>query len=207
MPYGRRKKGCSTSDPVAPDDPADGLPAGSDTVDGKAMYGVLNDTFLHHRKSLIWSVMRIVRDPQAAEDLAQETYLRARKAIETGPIDHLEAFLHQTARNLAIDYQRRQTLSGAIVRRDVAVTDAANVAAPTPSPEDSLIHRERLALLYDALSRLPKRAQTVWVLSRIEKWPYPKIAEHLGVSPNTVYNDLKMAIGHCHDALARLDRL
>jgi RNA polymerase sigma factor (sigma-70 family) len=171
------------------------------------MSAALNSAFLSHRKSLIWSLMRIVRDPQAAEDLVQETYLRAHKAIETTPIEHIEAFLHQTARNLAIDYLRRHAMAGAIVTHDVAESDAINVAANLPSPEESLIQRERLAALYSALSCLPKRAQRVWVLSRVEKWSYPRIAEHLGVSPNTVYNDLKMAIGHCHDALSRIDRL
>ncbi|EHS53353.1 RNA polymerase, sigma-24 subunit, ECF subfamily [Rhizobium sp. PDO1-076] len=170
------------------------------------MYAALNSAFLSSRKSLIWGVMRIVHDQQAAEDLAQETYLRARKAIENGPIEHLEAFLHQTARNLAIDHLRRHAMTGAVVSYDIPESETANVATPAPSPEETLIQRERLALLYSALSRLPKRAQTVWILSRIEKWPYPKIAEHLGVSPNTVYNDLKMAIGHCHDALEKADR-
>jgi DNA-binding CsgD family transcriptional regulator len=33
-----------------------------------------------------------------------------------------------------------------------------------------------------------------------------EIAEHLGVSRNTVYNDIKLVMGHCQDVLARLDR-
>jgi RNA polymerase sigma factor (sigma-70 family) len=168
---------------------------------------VLNDVFLKVRQSLIWSVMRIVKDRQAAEDLAQDTYLRARKAIDRGSIDHIEAFLHQTARNLAIDHQRRKSLVATIVTAEVPEIDTANIAADGTSPEDCLIHRERLVLLYEALGQLPQRAQTAWILSRVEKWSHARIAEHLGVSPNTIYNDLKTAIGHCHDALARLDRL
>ena len=39
------------------------------------------------------------------------------------------------------------------------------------------------------------------VLSRIQGWPYPKIAAHLGVSPNTVYNDIRLAMAYCLDAL------
>ncbi|ABD87535.1 RNA polymerase sigma factor [Rhodopseudomonas palustris] len=170
------------------------------------MLAVLNNVFLHHRKSLMWSAMRIVRDAQAAEDVAHETYLRARKAIEAGPIDHIEAFLHQTARNLAIDHLRRKKLRGSFERNDHPDTTVMNVPANVPSPEDALIQRERLKLLDQALAQLPKRAQSVWILSRVRKWPYPRIAEHLGVSQNTVFNDLKLAVGHCHDALARIDR-
>ncbi|WP_244618160.1 sigma factor [Rhizobium sp. RU35A] len=36
--------------------------------------------------------MRIVRDPQTAEDLAQETFLRAHKAVESGRVEHIEVF-------------------------------------------------------------------------------------------------------------------
>ncbi|WP_411033687.1 RNA polymerase sigma factor [Shinella sp. BYT-45] len=170
------------------------------------MSATLADIFLSNRKSIMWSVMRIVRDPQAAEDVAQETYVRARRAIDNGPIEHVEAFLYQTARNLAINYKRRQDMRGRIERDDVSEADLENVASSAPSQETDLIQRQRLQCLNEAVARLPQRAQTVWLLSRMEKWPYPKIAEHLGVSPNTVFNDLKLAHAHCLDALAKIDR-
>lgn len=151
--------------------------------------------------------MRIVRDSQAAEDVAQETFIRARQAMETGRIDHLEAFLHQTARNLAIDFHRHRAVHGSIERDDMPEKDVANVAASIPSPETKLIHMERLRLLDEAIKLLPERAQKVCYLNRVEKWSYPKIAEHLGVSQNTVFNDFKLAHGHCVAAMARINRI
>ena len=170
------------------------------------MDATLTNVFLTNRKSLIWTVMRIVRDSQAAEDVAQETYIRASKAMEQGPIEHIEAFLHQTARNLAVDLRRRRALHGSIERDDVAKKDVENIAAAVPSPETCLIQSERLRLLDEAIRKLPERAQKVWYLNRVEKWSYPKIAQHLGVSPNTVFNDFKLAHGHCVAAMARIDR-
>jgi len=162
--------------------------------------------FLNNRKSLIWSVMRIVRDAQTAEDVAQETYVRAVSAAANGPIEHVEAFLHQTARNLAINHKRRHDMRGRIERADVAEADVENIASAAPSQEDTLIQRQRLRSIHAAIAKLPERARTVWLLSRLEKWSYPRIAEHLGVSPNTVFNDLKLAHAHCVDALAKIDR-
>lgn len=150
--------------------------------------------------------MRIVCDPQAAEDVAQETYLRARAAIERGPIDHIEAYLYRTARNLAINHRRRRDFRGRIERDDVPEARLASIAAPTRSQEDNLLHQQRLRCLDEAVAKLPERARRVWVLSRVEKWPYPRIAAHLGVSPNTVFNDLKRAHAHCLEALAKLER-
>lgn len=68
------------------------------------MAASLTSVFLLQRKSLMWRVMRIVRDRHVAEDLAQEAYLRAWRAHEAAPIAHPEGFLHQTARNLALDH-------------------------------------------------------------------------------------------------------
>jgi len=173
---------------------------------GPELSATLADIFLSHRRSLIWSVMRIVRDAQAAEDLAQETYVRAVGALEKGTIEHIEAYLHQTARNLAINYRRRLDLRSRIERTDLPEEAFENVASAAPSAEADLIQRQRLRCLHAAIGSLPERAQKVWLLSRIEKWPYPRIAAHLGVSPNTVFNDVKLAHAHCMDALAKLER-
>ncbi|MFH1558600.1 MAG: RNA polymerase sigma factor [Pseudomonadota bacterium] len=162
--------------------------------------------FLTERRSLMGTVLRIVRDPQTAEDLAQEAYLRARKAIEQGPIDHIEAFLHQTARNLALDHERKRKTRDRYEKADVPVDQVERVPADVLTIEAALIERERLRQFDAALRELPDRARQAWALSQIEGWSYAQIAEHLGVSRNTVYNDVKSVIGHCHDALARLER-
>ncbi|MGV1836056.1 RNA polymerase sigma factor [Rhizobium rhizogenes] len=170
------------------------------------MSSVLNTIFETQRRSLLWSVMRIVRDPQTAEDLAQETYVRARRAADSGPIEHVEAFLHQTARNLALDHLRRKNTRANVEAEGVEEAAIAAIAADIPSVEDAIIERERLCWFKKALSGLPERAQTIMVLSRLEEWSNVRIADHLGVSERTVFNDLKLAMGHCRDALARLDK-
>lgn len=170
------------------------------------MNPTFTEIFLSNRRSLFWSVMRIVKDPQTAEDVTQEAFMRVSKAAESGAIEHVEAFLFQTAKNLALNQKRRQDLRGRIERDDIAAADLANIPSLAPSQETGLIHRQRLNCIKEAISKLPQRTQNVWILSRLEKWSYPKIANHLGVSPNTVFNDLKMAHAHCVDALTKLDR-
>ncbi|MFG1360996.1 RNA polymerase sigma factor [Xanthobacter pseudotagetidis] len=169
------------------------------------MSASLTHAFLLQRKSLMWRVMRIVRDRQVAEDLAQEAYLRARRAQETAPIEHPEGFLHQTARNLALDHVRRLRTRGG-VEVDAAADAVEAVPDDRPTCETALIYRERLRALNGALAALPPRVQSAVVLSRIEGWTNARIAAHLGVSERTVFNDLKMAMGHCRSVLARLDR-
>ncbi len=170
------------------------------------MSGVLISIFSDTRQSLIWNVMRIVRDRQIAEDLAQETYIRASKAMEHGSISHVEAFLHQTARNLAIDHLRRMATRSRVEAENIDPSVVLQVCQDVPSTEDALIERQRLAHLSRALAGLPARTQTVMLLSRVENWPNSRIADYLGISERTVFNDLKLAMGHCRDALVRYER-
>lgn len=54
----------------------------------------LNRVFLQHRRALWFTALRIVRDRQIAEDLAQETYLRAFQASESAPIERSLSIPH-----------------------------------------------------------------------------------------------------------------
>ncbi|MBO0144529.1 sigma-70 family RNA polymerase sigma factor [Agrobacterium sp. Ap1] len=170
------------------------------------MSAALNAIFALHRRSLLWAVMRIVRDPHTAEDLAQEAYVRAKTALETRSIDHLESYLYQTAKNLALDHRRRRSFRQQFERSDCSANEVENVATSEISAEENIIERERQRLFEEALSKLPGRAREAWGLSQIEGWSYQQIADHLNVSRNTVYNDIKMVIGHLRDVLTRLER-
>lgn len=165
----------------------------------------LTDAFLSHRRSLVRNATRILHDPQAAEDVAQETFIQAQRAVERGAVEHIEALLYKISRNLALNWKRccdrRNRLENGSASEDIE-----NIADPVASVENALLHRQRLQHLEDAMASLPDRARKVWILSRLEKWPYPKIAAHLGVSPGTVFNDLKHAHAHCLEALAKIDR-
>lgn len=150
--------------------------------------------------------MRIVRDHQVAEDLAQETYIRTKAVLDVRPVDHLESYMFQTARNLALDHQRKQKFRGLFEESHYNREIVENIASGAVSADEELIERERQRVFEQVLSTLPQRARKAWALAQIEGWSYQEIADHLNVSRNTVYNDIKMVMGHCRDALARLER-
>lgn len=165
----------------------------------------LTEIYMTQRPLLVWSVLRIVRDRQVAEDVAQETYIRARLAMERGPVEHAEALLHRTARNLALDHLRRKGTRSLVEAEGMGAETVEQVAQDVPSIEDAIIGRQKLGQLARTLSGLPKRAQAVMILSRLENWSNRRIADYLGVSERTVFNDLKMALGHCRDAMTRYE--
>lgn len=164
----------------------------------------LTRTYLSQRRLLIWRLLQIVRDPDIAEDLAQETYLRASRAMDEGMVTHLEAFLHKTARNLAIDYLRKRKSRGEYVEEDFDDASLANVASNHLTAEEITLEKERFQAFRQAMEDLPRRVQTVLVLSRIEGLSQSEIARQLGITERTVFSDLKQALAHCRDSLAKL---
>ena len=150
--------------------------------------------------------MRIVRDPHTAEDLTQETYVRAKKAFDEGAVEHPEGFLHQTARNLALDHLRRSGTRSAVEASGLDGNAVENVASEVVSLDVAIMERQRFSIFEKALRVLPDRAQKVLILARVEGWSHHRIAEHLGISERTVFNDLKSAMAHCRDAIVRHEK-
>lgn len=158
-----------------------------------------------HQQALVASVEARVRSRSDAEDIVQEAWIRALAQIAEEdaqtPIRSLKAYLHRIAANLSIDHLRRRRVRAHL---EVASIDEAalQIASDAPLADDLLINAERQRRFEAALRRLPTRARRVLLLSRVEGWTYPRIAEKLGISLRTVSNDLELALAQCLSLLA-----
>jgi RNA polymerase sigma factor (sigma-70 family) len=164
---------------------------------------LLDQAFPAMRSNIYKAVLRIVQDRAVAEELTQEAYLRARSTVEHDVPKNMEALLWQIARNLAFDHLRWKKVRGGTKALDALQANDASLADCKPSAEEQVIYKDELRIVTEALHKLPLRTQKAWVLNRVEGWSYPRIAEHLGVSPNTVFNDIKTAMGMLHDLRRR----
>lgn len=161
------------------------------------MSQTLDDLFSNHRKTLLWRLLRMVGCRHTAEDLVQETYIRVARALEQRPVEHLQPFLYQTARNIALDHLRHQKVKRRIESEEADRDSVLSVPTPAATPEAALIDRQKLALFDQVLKDLPERTRQMLVLNRLHGWSYPRIAEHLGVSQSTVYNNIRLALARC----------
>ena len=139
--------------------------------------------------SLYRAALRLTRVSADAEDLVQETYLKAfRAAASFEPGTNLRAWLftilHNTARNRARDRARDMVA----VDSD-AVDQATDFAPATGRPEtpETLLLRDTLAPeLQAAIDGLPEAfRQAVW-LRDVEEFSYAEIAEMLQIPIGTV---------------------
>jgi RNA polymerase sigma-70 factor (ECF subfamily) len=141
--------------------------------------------------SLYRTALRLTRVPADAEDLVQETYLKAFRAADRfEPGTNLKAWLftilHNTARNRARDRARDTVAIDSEMVDKAADVPPVGGAGRVDTPE-SLLLRETLAPeLQAALDGLPDVfRQAVW-LRDVEEFTYAEIAGMLGVPAGTV---------------------
>ncbi|MGE8096433.1 RNA polymerase sigma factor [Pseudomonas fluorescens] len=164
-----------------------------------------NHVFLAQRVSLLRTLERMVNNHSTAEDLLQETYLRVARALSERAIDHLEPFVFQTARNLALDHLRARRIQSRTMLEDVPLDVVQNIAAPLSSAEDAAHAEQLLERLNISLSQLTPRQQQIFILSRLHGHSYLEIAEQLSVSLSTVQKDLKLIMAICVGVADRLN--
>lgn len=146
--------------------------------------GELDFAYRRHRGWLIAFLARRF-GREAAEDLAQETFLRLAKA----PLGwrNPKSVLARTALNAAQDHIRRE----AAQRRPRLVSETDGREGATPADQlETLFHRE-------VVSQLPRNLRDVYCLNRFGGLTYEEIAAHFGISVKAVEKRMSKALKFC----------
>ena len=144
----------------------------------------LMDRYYERLDRLAW---RIVGDGVAAEEIAQEAFVRAYRALPRFRGDaSLYSWLYRITVNLCLTHLRRRA-------RPVVAPDAATVASAGGDPASRLEAKQRQALVRGAVDALPPHYRIVIVLSTLEELPYQQIASLLGVPVGTVKSRINFA--------------
>jgi RNA polymerase sigma-70 factor (ECF subfamily) len=178
--------------------PGKGVPARAATFDVEALAQV---------DSLYRTALRLTRSAADAEDLVQETYLKAfRAAGSFEPGTNLRAWLftilHNTARNRFRDRARDTvTVDSETVEQ---AADTAGGADGSVTPESLLLRDTLGPELQAAVDGLPEVfREAVW-LRDVEEFSYAEIARMLGVPQGTVMSRISRARRMLFDRLHHL---
>src|SRR4051794_11396195 len=141
---------------------------------------------LSHIDSLYGTALRLTRRAADAEDLVQDTYLKAfRSAHQFEPGTNLKAWLFTILHNTFRNVRRHDGRSPVDVDSD-AVERAPNAGPADQSPEQILSRRTLDADLQAALDDLPEAfRQAVW-LRDVEELTYAEMAKVLDIPMGTV---------------------
>lgn len=168
----------------------------------------LEEKISAHRAALLRYVSGIVRDAATAEDLVQETLLRAygrRETLQDG--SRLVAWLYRIATNVCRDHFRKRKSHGKPGPDDIEPYDAVEqdhpVAGGGPRLDQALEQDEMSSCVQSYLADLPDPYKAVIFLHDMEAMTNPEIARMLGIPLATVKIRIHRARERLRDALAR----
>lgn len=144
----------------------------------------------HYKNSVFALCLRMVGNRQEAEDLSQDTFIRAYRHIDQFDVNRkFSTWLFRIATNVSIDFLRRRKPSVSL-DADVPGTDGLELksimASSDPLPEDWIIHDENERLVQHEIDRLPEKYRTAVVLKYIEDLSLKEIGAIMDIPTGTV---------------------
>lgn len=124
-----------------------------------------------------------------AEDMVQDIFAKVwQRRGQLEDITNFSAYLFRMAQNHAIDQLRR------LSRESAFLASLAGSESPSSSPEDSLLKKEVLSLIQQAIETLPPRQKEIYHLHQQQGLKHEEIAIRLGLSISTVQNHMFRAL-------------
>jgi RNA polymerase sigma-70 factor (ECF subfamily) len=145
---------------------------------------------------------RYARNVADVDELLQETYehlLAAGAAPDREEVRSIRAFALTVARNVALSWLRHRQV---VPIELVADLEALETLDDRDQVEEIVNSHQELALLTQAVARLPERCRQVFTLRKVYGLSQKEIAASLSISENTVEQHLAKGVRLCTAALA-----
>jgi RNA polymerase sigma-70 factor (ECF subfamily) len=157
-------------------------------------------------------LFRMVRDRELAEDLAQETFVKALNAIDSyRPEFKFSSWIFKIANNAAIDHLRRRELdtlsldgSPHAETPEAMQATALQIGARQESPLDTVEAKELGGAIEAAIGSLRPEYRSCILLRHVEGRAYEEIAEILNLPLGTVKTYIHRARNELRQSLAHL---
>jgi RNA polymerase sigma-70 factor, ECF subfamily len=141
-----------------------------------------------YRRPMMNFMYRMAHNAAAAEDLAQEVFLRvyrSRAGYEASA--KFTTWLYRIATNLAVNHARdtrheRPENMASLDEPDQETGTTLDVPDSTPSAEQAILQRERLAAIRQRVQALPERQRMAVVMHKYQQMDYKQIADVLKLS-------------------------
>lgn len=149
-----------------------------------------------HKSKVYTTILLIVKDTYIAEDLLQDTFIKAVNTIKSGRYNEQGKFLPwitRIAHNLAIDFFRRERRYPTVVLEDGSnILNTLNFAED--SAETQQIKKETYARLRVLIQQLPEKQREVLIMRHYADMSFQEIADATGVSVNTALGRMRYAL-------------
>ena len=143
-----------------------------------------------YRGQIYSLIIRMVKNKEEAEDLTQETFIKAFRALASFNAEYaFSTWLYKIAANNCIDYFRKKRLKTFPLDTPIQVKDGElRREYPTheQGPEMGLISKEKTIQIHDAINSLPKKYREAILLRHTKDKSYEEIADDLKIPLGTV---------------------
>ena len=139
----------------------------------------------------------MVKDDDVADDIFQETFIKAVKVIDEGRYTDSGKFLSwvlRIAHNRVLDYFRREKSSRQLNESEAGYDVLGTLRFAEPNAEDRLVHSEIENSVRQLIDLLPEEQQEVVRLRYYSKLSFAEIAEQTEVSNNTALGRMRYAL-------------
>ncbi len=159
-----------------------------------------DELYRAHRVRIIRLCRLLLRDPDEAEEAAQEVFIKLVRSGKAQTPDMVwAAWLTRVAVNTCRD-RRRSRWWRWWQEEAVDFTDM-QIPTMTPNPEERTIGREERERIWRFFRKLSARQQEVFVLRYVEEWSGEDVATMLGMTEGAVKQHLFRAVRHLRHAL------
>jgi RNA polymerase sigma-70 factor (ECF subfamily) len=141
-----------------------------------------------YRRPLVSFMYRMARNTAAAEDLAQEVFLRVYRSRQTYEASaKFTTWLYRIATNLAVNHARdtrheRPEVTVSLDEPDEETGTTLDVADGTITAEEALMRRERMQAIRSKVEALPERQKLAVLMHKYQQMDYKQIADVLKLS-------------------------
>ena len=143
--------------------------------------------FKYNFRPLCLYALHYLGDVDAAEDVVQECFMKLWEKLEQGAeVRNSRAYLYMTVRNRCLDQLRKND----IPTESLKPHDTYGIIDDDDAQERS----QAEARLWTAIDSLPVKCREVFIMSKRDGLKYEEIAEELGLSVNTVRNQISHAL-------------
>lgn len=156
-----------------------------------------DELLMRHKQRVYAYIMQMVKDPDATEDIFQETFVKAIMTIRQrryNEVGKFSAWITRIARNLIIDYFRQEKTESAVSTDDDNYDVLNRRELSEGTVEDMMIDSQIRADIRKIIMHLPESQRQVLMMRYYRNLSFKEIAELTGVSINTALGRMRYAI-------------
>lgn len=156
----------------------------------------MENLFRYHYRPLCIFALHYLKDMDASEDVVQEAFGVLWEKLSAGEkVVNQKGYLYSIVKNRSLDILRKRGSAGEAISLDGSVEDVDE-----PTVEDAEVE----ARLWTAIDSLPEKCREIFLMSKRDGLRQEEIASELGISLQTVKNQVSKALKILKDGAVKI---